>query len=67
MAHDLATTSIVALLKSLKMHGMAHAVAELGEQGAPAFEAAQPILAKLLRMVFKTGAEKAVERMNLAT
>lgn len=43
------TTSIVSLLKSLKMHGMAHAVAELGDQGAPAFEAAQPILAKLLK------------------
>jgi DNA replication protein DnaC len=37
------------LLKSLKMYGMAHAVSELGEQGVPAFEAAQPILSKLLK------------------
>jgi DNA replication protein DnaC len=49
MARDSTSNSIVALLKGLKMHGMAHAVAELGEQGAPAFEAAQQILAQLLK------------------
>jgi DNA replication protein DnaC len=49
MAHDSTTTAIVSLLKSLKMYGMAHAVSELGEQGVPAFEAAQPILSKLLK------------------
>ena len=49
MARDSASNSIVALLKGLKMHGMAQAVAELGDQGAPAFEAAQPILAQLLK------------------
>ena len=36
MARDSASNSIVALLKGLKMHGMAQAVAELGDQGAPA-------------------------------
>jgi DNA replication protein DnaC len=40
---------MVATLKSLKLWGMAHAVAELAEQGAPAFAAAQPILAQLLK------------------
>jgi hypothetical protein len=49
MARDSASNSIVALLKGLKMHGMAHAVSELGDQGSPAFEAAQPILAQLLK------------------
>lgn len=49
MARDATPNSIVALLKGLKMHGMAQAVAELGDQGAPAFEAAQPILAQLLK------------------
>jgi len=49
MAHDSTTMAIVTLLKSLKMHGMAHAVSELGDQGVPAFEAAQPILSKLLK------------------
>jgi hypothetical protein len=37
------------MLRELKMHGMAHAVAELAEQGAPAFEAAQPVLSQLLK------------------
>ena len=41
MRHDPASAAIVIMLRELKMHGMAHAVAELAEQGAPAFEAAQ--------------------------
>ncbi|MFI8619228.1 IS21-like element helper ATPase IstB [Acidovorax sp. NPDC077693] len=49
MRHDPAIASIVIMLRELKMHGMAHAVNELAEQGAPAFEAAQPILAQLLK------------------
>jgi len=49
LALNSSSNSIVALLKGLKMHGMAQAVAELGDQGAPAFEAAQPILAQLLK------------------
>ena len=41
--------AIVIMLRSLKMHGMAQAVGELTEQGAPAFEAALPILSQLLK------------------
>ncbi len=37
------------MLRQLKMHGMAQAVGELTEQGAPAFEAAIPILSQLLK------------------
>ena len=37
------------MLRSLKMHGMAQAVGELVEQGAPAFDAAVPILSQLLK------------------
>ncbi|WP_156898035.1 IS21-like element helper ATPase IstB [Methylocapsa acidiphila] len=36
-------------LRGLKMYGMAQAVGDLIEQGAPAFEAAVPILAQLLK------------------
>ena len=44
-----ASTAMVTTLKSLKLFGMAHAVAELAAQGAPAFEAAQPMLTQLLK------------------
>lgn len=44
-----ASTAMVATLKSLKIFGMAHAVAELAAQGAPAFDAAQPMLGQLLK------------------
>jgi len=37
------------MLRSLKMFGMAQAVEELVEQGAPAFEADVPILSQLLK------------------
>ena len=40
------------MLRSLKMFGMAQAVEELVEQGAPAFEADVPILSQLLRPRF---------------
>ena len=49
MRHDLASGAIVVMLRSLKMHGMAQAVTDLMEQGAPAFEAAVPILSQLLK------------------
>ena len=49
MRHDPASGAIVIMLRSLKMHGMAQAVAELTEQGSPAFEAAMPILSQLLK------------------
>ena len=49
MRHDPASAAIVIMLRELKMHGMAQAVAELAEQAAPAFEAAQPILSQILK------------------
>lgn len=49
MRHDPASGAIVIMLRELKMFGMAQAVAELTQQGAPAFEAAQPILSQLLK------------------
>lgn len=49
MRHDPATGAIVIMLRSLKMHGMAQAVTDLIEQGAPAFESAVPMLLQLLK------------------
>jgi hypothetical protein len=49
MRHNPAAGSVVIMLRSLKMHGMAQAVGELTEQGSPAFEAALPILSQLLK------------------
>ena len=49
MRHDPASGAIIVMLRSLKMHGMAQAVTDLMEQGAPAFEAAIPILSQLLK------------------
>ena len=47
--HDPAGSSIVIMLRSLKLHGMAQAVDDLVAQGTPAFEAATPILFQLLK------------------
>ena len=49
MRHDPAAAAIVIMLRSLKMYGMAQAVEDLIEQGAPAFGAAIPILSQLLK------------------
>jgi DNA replication protein DnaC len=49
MRHDPASGAIVIMLRSLKMYGMAQAVTDLMEQGAPAFEAAVPTLSQLLK------------------
>ena len=49
MRHDPASTAVVVMLRGLKMFGMAQAVGELIEQGAPAFDAAVPILSQLLK------------------
>jgi DNA replication protein DnaC len=49
MRHDPASGAIIIMLRSLKMHGMAQAVMDLMEQGAPAFDAAVPMLAQLLK------------------
>ena len=49
MRHDPASGAIIIMLRSLKMHGMAQAVTDLMEQGAPAFDVAVPMLAQLLK------------------
>lgn len=49
MRHDPAAAAVTIMLRSLKMHGMAQAAAELTEQGAPAFQSAIPILSQLLK------------------
>ena len=49
MRHDPASAAVVVMLRGLKMYGMAQAVSELIEQGAPAFDAAVPILSQLLK------------------
>ena len=49
MRHDPASGAIIIMLRSLKMYGMAQAVIDLMEQGAPAFDAAVPILSQLLK------------------
>ena len=49
MRHDPASGAIVIMLRSLKMYGMAQAVTDLIEQGAPAFDAAVPMLSQLLK------------------
>src|SRR6187402_1997366 len=49
MRHDPAAGAIVIMLRSLKMYGMAQAVTDLIEQGAPAFEAAVLMLSQLLK------------------
>ena len=46
MRHDPAGASIVIMLRSLKLYGMAHAIEDLVAQGAPAFEAATPMLSQ---------------------
>jgi IstB-like ATP binding protein len=47
--HDPASAAVEVMLRGLKMYGMAQAVGELIEQGAPAFDAAVPILSQLLK------------------
>jgi DNA replication protein DnaC len=49
MRHDPASAAIVVMLRGLKMYGMAQAVGDLIEQGAPAFNAAVPTLSQLLK------------------
>ena len=49
MRHDPASAAIIIMLRSLKMYGMAQAVTDLMEQGAPAFDAAVPMLSQLLK------------------
>lgn len=49
MRHDPASAAVLVMLRGLKMHGMAQAVSDLIEQGAPAFDTAIPLLSQLLK------------------
>ncbi len=49
MRHDPASAAVVVMLRSLEMYGMAQFVDDPAEQGAPAFDAAVPILSLLLK------------------
>ncbi len=49
MRHDPASAAVMVILRTLKMYGMAGAVSDLIDQGAPGFEAAVPILSQLLK------------------
>ena len=50
MRHDPAGARlVVVMLRGLKMYGMAQAVADLIEQGSPAFGSAVPVLGQLLK------------------
>ena len=49
MRHDPASAAVVVMLRGLKMYGMAQAVGDMIEQGAPAFEASVPMLSQLLK------------------
>lgn len=49
MRHDPASAAVVVMLRGLKMFGMAQAAGDLIEQGAPAFDAAVPMLSQLLK------------------
>lgn len=53
--------ALVTTLKSMKLHGMAGAVAELAEQGAPAFTQANALLEKLVKAEV---AEREVRSIN---
>ena len=46
---------MVTTMKSLKLHGMAQAVAELAQQQGPAFKQAQPVLDDLPRPKSRNG------------
>lgn len=53
--------ALVATLKSLKLFGMAQAMAELGRQGSPAYQQAEPVLHSLLQAEM---AEREVRSVN---
>lgn len=53
--------ALVTTLKSMKLHGMADAVAELAEQGAPAFKQSKELLEKLIKAEV---AEREVRSIN---
>ena len=74
MRHDPASAAVVVMLRGLKMYGMAQAVGDLIEQGAPACEAAIPMLSQLLKAemthhchILETGNDRFRFRASSAT
>ena len=65
MRHDPASAAIVIMLRSLKMYGMAQAVTDLIEQGAPAFEAAIPMLSQLLKAELAEREVRSIEPLRV--
>lgn len=57
----MSANALVTTLKSMKLHGMAGAVAELAEQGAPAFRQSGELLEKLIKAEV---AEREVRSIN---
>ena len=53
--------AMITTLKSLRLHGMAHAIEELAQQASPAYEQAEPILDNLLKAEV---AEREVRSIN---
>jgi hypothetical protein len=49
MRQDPDSGALVIMPRSVKIYGMPQAIIDLIEQGAPAFEAAMPILSRLLK------------------
>ena len=67
MRHDPASAAVVVMLRALKMYGMAQAVSDLIEQGAPAFDAAVPILSQLLKAEMAEVTYRADNTIELAS
>jgi len=57
MSHD----AMITTLKSLRLHGMAHALDELAKQGAPLYREAMPLMSTLLKAEV---AEREVRSVN---
>jgi hypothetical protein len=65
MRHDPASAAVVIMLRSLKMYGMAQAVMDLIEQGAPAFDTAMPVLSQLLKVEMAEREVRSIARRTL--
>ena len=57
----MSSDALVRTLKSMKLHGMAGAIAELAEQGSPAYQKSGEILDKLIKAEV---AEREVRSIN---
>ena len=59
--------AVIASLKSLKLHGMASAMAELAEQDAPAYQASSGLLDQLIRAEVADREVRSIKyQMNIA-